>query len=82
METRVKESGVRSKREMLATGKQSDEVKLTHAVIRKGEAGKDNVTLTFGVTGDVHGRLYPFEYAVCEEVPGAGFQKHLPWLKS
>lgn len=75
LETRVKESGTRSKREMLATGKQSDEVKLTHAVIRKGEAGKDNVTLTFGVTGDVHGRLYPFEYAVCEEVPGAGFSK-------
>lgn len=58
-----------------ARGKQSDEVKLTHKVIQKGQPGEDAVTLTFGVTGDVHGRLYAFDYAVCEETPAAGLVK-------
>ena len=47
-----------------ARGKQSDEVKLTHKVIQKGQPGADAVTLTFGVTGDVHGRLYAYDYAL------------------
>ena len=58
-----------------ARGKQSDEVKLTHKLIQKGQAGSDEVTLSFGVTGDVHGRLYAYDYAVCEAVAGAGFVK-------
>lgn len=64
-----------SLREAAAKGRQSDEVKLIHSVIEKGVPGADTVTLTFGVTGDVHGRLYPFEYAITEEVKGAGFVK-------
>ena len=53
----------------------ADEVKLTHKIIEKGQPGADTVTLNFGVTGDVHGRLYAYDYAVCEEVPAAGFVK-------
>ena len=64
-----------SARTAKARGKQSDEVKLTHKVIQKGQPGADAVTLTFGVTGDVHGRLYAYDYAVCEETPAAGFVK-------
>ena len=68
----AKQSSSRSAR---ARGKQSDEVKLTHKVIEKGQPGADAVTLTFGVTGDVHGRLYAYDYAVCEDVAGAGLVK-------
>ena len=64
-----------SARTAKARGKQSDEVKLTHKIIQKGQPGADAVTLTFGVTGDVHGRLYAYDYAVCEETPAAGFVK-------
>ena len=64
-----------SARTAKARGKQSDEVKLTHKIIQKGQPGADAVTLTFGVTGDVHGRLYAYDYAVCEETAGAGFVK-------
>ena len=64
-----------SARTAKARGKQSDEVKLTHKVIQKGQPGADSVTLTFGVTGDVHGRLYAYDYAVCEETPATGLVK-------
>lgn len=64
-----------SARAAKARGKQSDEVKLTHKLIQKGQPGADVVTLTFGVTGDVHGRLYAYDYAVCEETAAAGFVK-------
>ena len=64
-----------SARTAKARGKQSDEVKLTHKVMQKGQPGADAVTLTFGVTGDVHGRLYAYDYAVCEETPAAGLVK-------
>ena len=42
-----------SARTAKARGKQSDEVKLTHKIMQKGQPGADAVTLTFGVTGDV-----------------------------
>ena len=64
-----------SARTAKARGKQSDEVKLTHKVMQKGQPGANAVTLTFGVTGDVHGRLYAYDYAVCEETPAAGLVK-------
>ena len=71
----AKSSDRTSARTAKARGKQSDEVKLTHKVIQKGQPGADAVTLTFGVTGDVHGRLYAYDYAVCEETPAAGLVK-------
>ena len=64
-----------SARNAKAQGKQSDEVKLTHKVIQKGQPGADTVTLTFGATGDVHGRLYAYDYAVCEDTAAAGLVK-------
>lgn len=64
-----------SPREVLASGRQSDEVNLTHKVIEKGKAGADTVILSFGVTGDVHGRLYAYEYSVCEDVKNVGLVK-------
>ena len=71
----ARSSGQATARTAKARGKQSDEVKLTHKVIQKGQPGADAVTLTFGVTGDVHGRLYAYDYAVCEETPATGLVK-------
>ena len=62
-------------REAVAKGKQAESVSLTHSVITKGEAGADEVTLNFAATSDVHGRIYPYDYAVTEEDPDAGFSK-------
>ena len=62
-------------REAVAKGKQAETVSLTHSVITKGEAGTDEVTLNFAATSDVHGRIYPYDYAVTEEDPDAGFSK-------
>nr|WP_252723492.1 5'-nucleotidase C-terminal domain-containing protein [Treponema pedis] len=71
----VKSNELSSKREAKAMGEQSEQVNLTHKIIEKGAAGAENVTITIGATGDVHGRLYSYEYAVCEEVQGSGFVK-------
>ncbi|WP_038106433.1 bifunctional metallophosphatase/5'-nucleotidase [Treponema pedis] len=71
----VKSNELSSKREAKAMGEQSEQVNLTHKIIEKGGAGAENVTITIGATGDVHGRLYSYEYAVCEEVQGSGFVK-------
>ncbi|CEM62869.1 bifunctional metallophosphatase/5'-nucleotidase [Treponema phagedenis] len=58
-----------------AKGKQFDTVQLEHKLITKGEAGADEVRLVFGATADVHGRLYPYDYAITEEDPDAGYSK-------
>ncbi|MGL6153877.1 bifunctional metallophosphatase/5'-nucleotidase [Cetobacterium sp. SF1] len=51
------------------------QVKLDHKIIKKGEPGKDEVTLSFAATSDVHGRIYPYEYAIDSEDKSAGFAK-------
>nr|WP_252507108.1 hypothetical protein [Treponema phagedenis] len=58
-----------------AKGKQFDTMQLEHKLITKGEAGADEVRLVFGATADVHGRLYPYDYAITEEDPDAGYSK-------
>ncbi|MGP1577362.1 MAG: bifunctional metallophosphatase/5'-nucleotidase [Treponema sp.] len=55
--------------------KQADTVKLEHKLITKGTSGAEEVTLVFGATADVHGRLYPYDYAVDEPSAMAGYTK-------
>lgn len=50
-------------------------VKVDHEVVVKGEAGADEVTITLAATSDVHGRIYPYEYAIDSEDKDAGFAK-------
>ncbi|MGL5124551.1 MAG: bifunctional metallophosphatase/5'-nucleotidase [Fusobacteriaceae bacterium] len=52
-----------------------EKLNLETKIIKKGEAGKDEVTLNFASTSDMHGRIYPYEYGIGEEVPNAGFGK-------
>jgi len=46
-----------------------------HNLVQKGEAGADEVTITLAATSDVHGRIYPYEYAIDSEDKDAGFAK-------
>ena len=50
-------------------------VKVEHEVVVKGEAGAEEVTVTLAATSDVHGRIYPYEYAIDSEDKDAGFAK-------
>ncbi len=50
-------------------------MKFEHKVIEKGEAGAEEVTITLAATSDVHGRIYPYEYAIDSEDKDAGFAK-------
>lgn len=50
-------------------------MKFEHQVIEKGEAGAEEVTITLAATSDVHGRIYPYEYAIDSEDKDAGFAK-------
>ena len=68
-------AGVVNERQTRASGKQPDTVTLEHKLITKGTAGADEVTLVFAATADVHGRIYPYDYAVTESVAGAGYAK-------
>ncbi len=68
-------TGAASGRMVRARGKQPDTVQLEHKLITKGEAGADEVQLVFGATADVHGRIYPYDYAVTEEDADAGYAK-------
>ncbi len=44
-------------------------------VNKKGEEGANEVTITLAATSDVHGRIYPYEYAIDAEDKDAGFAK-------
>lgn len=48
---------------------------LEKKVITKGEPGAESVTLNFAATSDMHGRIYPYEYAIDAEDASAGFAK-------
>ncbi len=50
-------------------------MKVEHKVVEKGEAGAEEVTITLAATSDVHGRIYPYEYAIDSEDKDAGFAK-------
>lgn len=50
-------------------------IKVEHKVVEKGEAGAEEVTITLAATSDVHGRIYPYEYAIDSEDKDAGFAK-------
>ncbi|MEL3906203.1 MAG: 5'-nucleotidase C-terminal domain-containing protein [Treponema sp.] len=68
-------AGTSAGREARARGRQSDTVQLEHKLITKGAPGADEVHLVFGATADVHGRIYPYDYAVTEEDTDAGYAK-------
>lgn len=51
------------------------ELKLEEKVVKKGEAGPQEVTLDFAATSDVHGRIYPYEYGIDSEVDNQGYAK-------
>ncbi len=68
-------SANKSGREQLAIGKQTDSVNLKHKLVTKGKPGADKLTITIGATGDLHGRLFPYEYSICEDKKGAGLSK-------
>ncbi|SJZ92594.1 2',3'-cyclic-nucleotide 2'-phosphodiesterase / 3'-nucleotidase [Cetobacterium ceti] len=71
------------KQEQVVVKEYKDEpIKLVHKVIKKGEPGKDEVTLTFAATSDMHGRIYPYEYAIDAEDKDAGFAKTNTVVKS
>nr|WP_307775094.1 5'-nucleotidase C-terminal domain-containing protein [uncultured Cetobacterium sp.] len=55
---------------------------LEQKVIKKGEAGADEVVLTFAATSDVHGRIYPYEYGIDSEDKDAGYAKTYTIVKS
>lgn len=44
-------------------------------IITKGEESLDKQTITILATADMHGRIYPYEYATDSVVEGAGFAK-------
>lgn len=48
---------------------------LEKKIIKKGEVGAKEVTLSFAATSDVHGRIYPYEYGVDEVDQDAGYAK-------
>ncbi len=69
------ESASGNEREQLASGEQTDIVNLKHNLVTKGEPGADKLTITIGATGDLHGRLFPYEYSICEDKKSAGLSK-------
>ena len=50
-------------------------IQVEHELVTKGEAGANEVTITLAATSDVHGRIYPYEYAIDSEDKDAGFAK-------
>lgn len=54
---------------------QENKLNLEKKIITKGEAGPEEVTLSFAATSDVHGRIYPYEYGIDSEDPSAGLAK-------
>lgn len=42
-------------------------------VYKSEDSGKNNVEITVAVTSDMHGRIYPFEYATVSDDSDAGF---------
>ncbi|MBC2856258.1 MAG: 5'-nucleotidase C-terminal domain-containing protein [Cetobacterium sp.] len=50
-------------------------LKLEQKVVKKGEAKAEEITLTFAATSDMHGRIYPYEYAIDSEDKSSGFAK-------
>lgn len=56
-------------------------VQVEQKVVTKGEAGAEEVTITLAATADVHGRIYPYEYAIDSEDKDAGFAKTLTIVK-
>lgn len=50
-------------------------VNLEHEVITKGDEVDGEVTITLAATSDVHGRIFPYQYAIDAEDKDAGFSK-------
>ena len=59
-----------------------NKLNLEKKVITKGEAGPEEVTLSFAATSDVHGRIYPYEYGIDSEDKSAGFAKTYTIVKN
>lgn len=54
---------------------QEPKLNLQEKVIEKGKPGPNDVTISFAVTSDVHGRLYPYEYGIDAPVEASGYAK-------
>lgn len=54
---------------------QEPQLNLEKKVIKKGEAGPNEVVLDFAATSDVHGRIYPYEYGIDSKMEDQGYAK-------
>ncbi|MGL5053719.1 MAG: 5'-nucleotidase C-terminal domain-containing protein [Cetobacterium sp.] len=59
-----------------------NKLNLEKKIIKKGEVGAEEVTLSFAATSDVHGRIYPYEYGIDSEDASAGFAKTYTIVKA
>ena len=54
---------------------ETKKINLEKRIIKKGIEGKNEVIIGIAATTDVHGRIYPYEYAIGEEDESVGFTK-------
>jgi 2',3'-cyclic-nucleotide 2'-phosphodiesterase/3'-nucleotidase len=54
---------------------------VTHEVIVKGDENLDEQTIRIAATSDIHGRIYPYEYAIDEKDDDAGLAKAATIIK-